>query len=183
MYGAGLYMDDGLVFNTVISNNRAEITNRDDVEGYHEIVVGAGAFLVKGNFYNNTIIGNVAHTGRSSNSYTDAKNITLSGVYVYEDMTMYNCIVSGNTDDNGGASQNLNGSIFGYPIAALTYNESSYSATADGVRVYYSCININENDSKNLADTNDRDHTNKYADPLVARYKLWHRRDNRCYNS
>ena len=167
MYGAGLYMDDGLVFNTVISNNRAEITNRDDVEGYHEIVVGAGAFLVKGNFYNNTIIGNVAHTGRSSNSYTDAKNITLSGVYVYEDMTMYNCIVSGNTDDNGGASQNLNGSIFGYPIAALTYNESSYSATADGVRVYYSCININENDNKNLADTNDRDHTNKYADPLV----------------
>ena len=167
MYGAGLYMDDGLVFNTVISNNRAVITNRDDVEGYHEIVVGAGAFLVKGNFYNNTIIGNVARTGRSSNSYTDAKNITLSGVYVYEDMTMYNCIVSGNTDDNGGASQNLNGSIFGYPIAALTYNESSYSATADGVRVYYSCININENDNKNLADTNDRDHTNKYADPLV----------------
>ena len=47
------------------------------------------------------------------------------------------------------------------------YNESSYSATADGVRVYYSCININENDNKNLADTNDRDHTNKYADPLV----------------
>ena len=167
MYGAGLYMDDGLVFNTVISNNRAEITNRDDVEGYHEIVVGAGAFLVKGKFYNNTIIGNVASTGKSNYNYADAKNITLSGVYVYKDMTMYNCIVSGNTDDNGEASQNRNGSIFGYPIAALTYNGSSYSATADGVKVYYSCININENDSKNLADTNDRDHTNKYADPLV----------------
>lgn len=167
MYGAGLYMDDGLVFNTVISNNRAEITNRDYVEGYHEIVVGAGAFLVKGNFYNNTIIGNVARTGKSNNSYADAKNITLSGVYVYEDMTMYNCIVSGNTDDNGGASQNRNGSIFGYPIAALSYNGSSYSAIAGGVRVYYSCININENDNKNLADTNDRKHTNKYADPLV----------------
>lgn len=167
MYGAGLYMDDGLVFNTVISNNRAEITNRDDVEGYHEIVVGAGAFLVKGNFYNNTIIGNVARTGKSNNSYADAKNITLSGVYVYEDMTMYNCIVSGNTDDNGGASQNRNGSIFGYPIAALSYNGSSYSAIAGGVRVYYSCININENDNKNLADTNDEKHTNKYADPLV----------------
>lgn len=167
MYGAGLYMDDGLVFNTVISNNRAEITNRDYVEGYHEIVVGAGAFLVKGKFYNNTIIGNVASTGKSNYNYADAKNITLSGVYVYKDMTMYNCIVSGNTDDNGEASQNRNGSIFGYPIAALTYNGSSYSATADGVKVYYSCININENDSKNLADTNDRDHTNKYADPLV----------------
>ena len=167
MYGAGLYMDDGLVFNTVISNNRAEITNRDDVEGYHEIVVGAGAFLVKGNFYNNTIIGNVARTGKSNNSYADAKNITLSGVYVYEDMTMYNCIVSGNTDDKGGASQNRNGSIFGYPIAALSYNGSSYSAIAGGVRVYYSCININENDNKNLADTNDEKHTNKYADPLV----------------
>ena len=172
MYGAGLYMDDGTVFNTVISNNIAEITNRD-VEGYHEVVVGAGAFLVKGNFYNNTIIGNKAYTDRSSNSYRDAKNITLGGVYVYEDMTMYNCIVSGNVDDNGDAGTNLNGSIFGYPIAALTYSEERYSATPEGVAVYYSCINIGKDDEKNLSDTNDHDNTNKYGDPSVDKeYRL-----------
>ena len=172
MYGAGLYMDDGTVFNTVISNNIAEITNRD-VEGYHEVVVGAGAFLVKGNFYNNTIIGNKAYTDRSSNSYRDAKNITLGGVYVYEDMTMYNCIVSGNVDDNGDAGTNLNGSIFGYPIAALTYSEERYSATPEGVAVYYSCINIGKDDERNLSDTNDHDNTNKYGDPSVDKeYRL-----------
>lgn len=169
MYGAGLYMNDGTVYNTVISNNTAEIIgggNMDvsEVNDYHEVVVGAGAFLVKGSFYNNTITGNVARTYN-----TQGNNISLSGVYVYENMTMYNSIVSGNKDYYG--EQHGNVFLYGYPIAA--FRDGNYRPDASLVRVYYSCININERDEKNLAQRNDTERTNVYADPdLTDNYHL-----------
>ena len=172
MYGAGLYMNNGTVFNTVISDNVAEIINGDDVTindvGYHEVIVGTGAFLVNGSFYNNTITGNVSQTYNTSHN-----NISLSGVYVYENMTMYNCIVSGNQDNHGTQTGDVGVSIFGYPIAAFE-NNADYRVDASKVHVYYSCINISDSDGeKNLAKANDTDQTNVYGDPrLDADYHL-----------
>lgn len=168
MYGAGLYMNDGTVFNTVIANNTAEIikgnVDPSNYTGYHEVIVGAGAFLVNGSFYNNTITNNTARTYD-----TNHKNISLGGVYVYTDMTMYNCIVSGNIDYHG-TTANGQTLIFDYPIAAFTITgkgESSiYNPDGNKVKVYYSCININD-DTKNLAKTNDTEHTNVYGDPSL----------------
>ena len=168
MYGAGLYMNDGTVFNTVIANNTAEIikgnVDPSNYTGYHEVIVGAGAFLVNGSFYNNTITNNTARTYD-----TDHKNISLGGVYVYTDMTMYNCIVSGNNDIHG-STENDQTSIYGYPIAAFTISgtgeASVYTPDGDKVKVYYSCINIDD-DTKNLAKTNDTKHTNVYGDPSL----------------
>ena len=168
MYGAGLYMNDGTVFNTVIANNTAEIikgnVDPSNYTGYHEVIVGAGAFLVNGSFYNNTITNNTARTYD-----TDHKNISLGGVYVYTDMTMYNCIVSGNNDIHG-STENDQTSIYGYPIAAFTISgtgeASVYTPDGDKVKVYYSCINIDD-DTKNLAKTNDTEHTNVYGDPSL----------------
>lgn len=171
MYGAGLYMNDGTVFNTVISDNVAEIIdgdNKKEEKGYHEVVVGAGAFLVNGSFYNNTITGNVSQTYNTSNN-----NISLSGVYVYENMTMYNCIISGNQDNQGDLHGNI--SIYGYPIAAFK-NNANYEVDASKVHVYYSCINISD-DEKNLAKTND-ENTNVYADPLFLSDADYHLQAN-----
>lgn len=169
MYGAGLYMNDGTVFNTVIANNTAEIikgnVDPSNYTGYHEVIVGAGAFLVNGSFYNNTITNNTARTYD-----TDHKNISLGGVYVYTDMTMYNCIVSGNNDIHG-STENDQTSIYGYPIAAFTISgtgeASVYTPDGDKVKVYYSCIKIDESSSKNLATMNDAEHTNVYGDPSL----------------
>ena len=164
MYGAGLYMNDGTVFNTVISDNVAEIIDGDYVykntHGYHEVIVGAAAFLVNGSFYNNTITGN-----RSITYNAEYNNISLSGVYVYDNMTMYNCIVSGNTDTYGYGGPIR---IYGYPIAAFEDN-GSYIIAASKVRVYYSCVNIDKGSDKNLAKTNDIERTNVYGDPLLDR--------------
>lgn len=164
MYGAGLYMNNGTVFNTIIADNEAEIidgqTYKKEAEGYHEVVVGAGAFLVNGSFYNNTITGNIAQTYNTSNN-----NISLGGIYVYEGMIMYNCIISNNQDNHG--EQHGTISIYGYPIAAFE-KSADYNIAPSIVKVYYSCINIDESDSKNLATKNDIQKTNVYADPQLS---------------
>lgn len=175
MYGAGLYMNTGTVYNTIISGNVAEIIEGniapDANDGYHQVIVGAGAFLVNGEFYNNTISGNRAVTYT-----TKKKNISLGGVYVYDNITMYNCIVSDNTDTHGESTEH-NTNIFGYPIAAFnisgTGESSVYTPDATKVKVHYTCVHIDQSDSKNLALTNDTQHTNVYADPLLdADYHL-----------
>lgn len=173
MYGAGIYMNDGTVFNTVIAKNTAKIIKGNielDERGNqnHQVIVGAGAFLVRGNFYNNTIVENVSRT------YNPAvKNISLSGVYVYDGMVMFNCIISENTDliENAGTTQ-----IYGYPIAAFdiqgTGLNAEYNPDATKVEVHYSCVKIVD-DSKNLARYNDGENTNKYSDPfLETNYQL-----------
>ena len=162
MYGAGLFMDDGTVFNTVISNNSGEVINRNDVTTprYHEVVVGAGAFLVKGNFYNNTIVGNEAFTGD-----VDGVNIAFSGVYVFESMTMYNCIVAGNEDHAGRGGTVRNSA----PIASFEDN-GSYIFAPGNVRVYYSCVQMDEGD-ENLVEDNKANHDNYFTDPLFVDFE------------
>lgn len=175
MYGAGLYMNTGTVYNTIISGNVAEIIKGNIApetnDGYHQVIVGAGAFLVNGEFYNNTLSGNEAVTYDTSK-----KNISLGGVYVYDNITMYNCIVSDNTDKHGESTEH-NTNIFGYPIAAFNISgagESSvYTPDASKVKAHYSCFKIEFDDPKNLASKNDTQHSNVYADPLLdADYHL-----------
>lgn len=169
MYGAGLYMNTGTVYNTIISGNVAEIIkgtiDPGKNEGYHQVIVGAGAFLVNGEFYNNTISGNKAVTYDTSK-----KNISLGGVYVYNSITMYNCIVSDNMDNHGVSTGN-NTSIFGYPIAAFTITgegeKSVYKPEAEKVQVRYTCVNIEEGSNKNLASFNDKQKTNVYGNPQL----------------
>lgn len=160
MYGAGLYMNKGTVFNTVISDNESSILTSENLTiGYHEVMVGTGAFLVNGNFYNNTVVGN-----KSETTHTTRQNITLSGVFVYEDMQMYNCIVSVEKDDenNGGTDGLDNASpIYGYPVASFKKNEL-YKIAPDQVTVKYSCILVTD-DKKNLCKENDKLSTNKYV--------------------
>lgn len=175
MYGAGLYMNTGTVYNTIISGNVAEIIEGNIApetnDGYHQVIVGAGAFLVNGEFYNNTLSGNEAVTYDTSK-----KNISLGGVYVYDNITMYNCIVSDNIDTHGESTEH-NTNIFGYPIAAFNISgagESSvYTPDASKVKAHYSCFKIESDDPKNLASKNDTQHSNVYADPLLdAAYHL-----------
>lgn len=160
MYGAGLYMNKGTVFNTVISDNESSILTSENLTiGYHEVMVGTGAFLVNGNFYNNTVVGN-----KSETTYTTRQNITLSGVFVYEDMQMYNCIVSVEKDDeNNGETDGLDNAspIYGYPVASFKKNEL-YVIAPDQVTVKYSCILVTD-DKKNLCKENDKLSTNKYV--------------------
>lgn len=165
MYGAGLYMNNGTVFNTVIADNMASIIDGDAVKtsrnGYHQVIVGAAAFLVRGNFYNNTISNNIATTYN-----VDERNISIGGIYVKTGMEMYNCIVSGNVDNHGTTLKDY-GVVFGYPIASFSSkNNNPYTPDASLVSVKYSCINIYVNDDKNLSKQNDTDNTNKYDDPL-----------------
>ena len=175
MYGAGLYMNTGTVYNTIISGNVAEIIKGNIApetnDGYHQVIVGAGAFLVNGEFYNNTLSGNEAVTYDTSK-----KNISLGGVYVYDNITMYNCIVSDNTDTHGESTEH-NTNIFGYPIAAFnisgTGESSVYTPDASKVKAHYSCFKIEFDDPKNLASKNDTQHSNVYADPILdATYHL-----------
>lgn len=173
MYGAGLYMNQGAVYNTIISANVAEIItgNLDPSKnaGYHEVVVGAGAFLVSGAFYNNTIAGN-----KSVTYNTDQRNISLGGVYVYTNITMYNCIISGNQDIHGTSSATTHKTeIYGYPIAAFSItgsgNDADYTPDASKVKAHFSCVNIDEGSSKNLAATNDAiQKSNVYGNPLLS---------------
>lgn len=167
MYGSGLYMNNGNVYNTVISNNSSQVFAEGET-GYHEVAVGS-VFLVNGNFYNNTIVGNEAHLTQANHV-----KIAISGIFVYANINMYNCIVSGNRDDIHGNSGSTK--LYDYPVAAFTYT-NTYQEDSEKVHAFYSCINIAENDPKNLCTTNDmkkyRTSTNKYADPqLDSEYRL-----------
>lgn len=88
---------------------------------------------------------------------------------------MYNCIISGNQDNQGDLHGNI--SIYGYPIAAFE-NNANYEVDASKVKVYYSCINIGGNSPKNLATKNDTDQTNVYADPLFLSDADYHLQAN-----
>ena len=163
MYGAGLYMNNGTVFNTVISDNESVIDNDKNLTGFHQVMVGTGAFLVNGNFYNNTIVGNKSRTYKCG-----YQNITVSGVYAYNSIRMYNCIVSVTADDevNGGAGQNYT-PIYGYPVASFSFNNGRYLPVANSVTVRYSTVLVRET-GKNLCRQNDSGSTNKYPDTYAG---------------
>lgn len=170
MYGSGLYMNDGNVYNTILCNNSSKVIRPDNhtYNGYHEVCVGS-VFLVKGNFYNNTIVNNEAFI--CQDRQTNYVKIALSGVYVYTDITMYNCIVANNNDDIGVYKNNDNGCIYNYPVAAFNVSGSGadvrYTVNASIVKTHYSCINIDESSNKNLCTTNDTQKTNIYKDPIL----------------
>lgn len=158
IYGAGLFMEDGNVFNTIITENECKI-NDNGLVGYHEVIVGAGAFLFKGNFYNNTIVSNQANT---TNTVCNNVHISVPGLYVFDNITMYNCVVSENTSTGGTTSE----SKVGYPVASFSYS-GGYSEAPSNIRAHYCVVNIGEADSKNLIKQNTANTNNIFSDPLL----------------
>ena len=157
IYGAGLFMEDGNVFNTIITGNECKINDNGGLVGYHEVIVGAGAFLFKGNFYNNTIVSNQANTTNCNNVH-----ISVPGLYVFDYITMYNCVVSGNTSTGGPDDK----SKVGYPVASFSYS-GSYIEDPSHIKAHYCVVNISEADSKNLIKRNPENTNNIFSDPLL----------------
>lgn len=85
-YGGGCYMFNGTAYNCVISEN---VTN-----GQHGD--GAGIFIENGAFYNNTIVKNTSNATTRGNG---GISIWTSGEKAQ--LTIYNCIVLGNSDRKG----------------------------------------------------------------------------------
>ena len=127
MYGGGLFQSEGTVYNTIISDNLCEVINPDDSIDYiarekgNQSIAGAGLLLITGNFYNNTISGNrgvLKSVKYGTNKFKT--HILIPGVYVFNDVTMYNCIVAENTNDTPSENKRIDAkSIYGYPILAL----------------------------------------------------------------
>lgn len=158
IYGAGLFMEDGNVFNTIITENECKINDNGGLVGFHEVIVGAGAFLFQGNFYNNTIVSNQANTTKCSNVH-----ISVPGLYVFNNITMYNCVVSGNTSTVGANEDN---SKVGYPVASFSYI-GGYKEAPLNIKAHYCVVNIGEEDSKNLIKQNRENKNNIFSDPLL----------------
>lgn len=159
MYGAGLYQDNGTVFNTLIKDNEMRVikgnTDSDAGNGdLNEVLVGAGAFLVKGEFYNNTIVNNKTQTFAQTQHN---RHVRIPGVYVYNSMAMYNSIVAGNVSlKSVNNVENTGGSgtkVFDVPVCS--FNGGNYTPYANNVAVHYSFIDVTSNDSKNICKLND----------------------------
>lgn len=60
------------------------------------MAIGAGACQISGNFYNNTIVGNIAKTEDATYS-----NIMCGGMFVYDSAEIYNCIIYNNKEEGG----------------------------------------------------------------------------------
>lgn len=85
-YGGGCYMYKGTAYNCVISENKTIGQHAD----------GAGIFIENAAFYNNTIVKNTA----------DANTRGNGGICIWtsgssSQLTIYNCIVLGNSDKKG----------------------------------------------------------------------------------
>ena len=143
-------MEDGNVFNTIITENECKI-NDNGLVGYHEVIVGAGAFLFKGNFYNNTIVSNQANT---TNTVCNNVHISVPGLYVFDNITMYNCVVSENTSTGGTTSE----SKVGYPVASFSYS-GGYSEAPSNIRANVFASVVVDKDGNTV------DNYNKYLTP------------------
>ena len=86
-YGGGCYMFSGTAYNCVISENK---TN-----GYH--TDGAGIFIENAEFYNNTIVKNTSNGTERGNG-----GICIWTSGPSSQLTIYNCIVLGNSALTGG---------------------------------------------------------------------------------
>lgn len=95
-FGGGAYLYDGTVYNCVIAGNHS----------YGKKTNGAAIFIENGEFYNNTIVGNVAEVGNVTEEDGRTGNGGMS-VYKSTDgdvesrLIVYNCISVGNTGFKG----------------------------------------------------------------------------------
>lgn len=194
MYGAGVYQDKGVIYNTIIRNNSMLVIRGDadanrSSNSTNEVLVGAGAFLYSGQFYNNTIVNNTAQSFGSANH---SHHILIPGIYVYNSITMYNSVVSDNTSIRGNANDrdggNTNRFWFDIPVCYFQINGSGntaqYIPTSTQVEVKYSYIDINRGDSKNLCYANDKtDNTNIYLDYNKATHLSQSYTSDKIYNN
>lgn len=85
-YGGGCYMYKGTAYNCVISENKTIGQHAD----------GAGIFIENAAFYNNTIVKNTAEANTRGNG-----GICIWTSGSSSQLTIYNCIVLGNSDKKG----------------------------------------------------------------------------------
>ncbi len=152
MYGAGLYMNNGTVYNTIIANNTAEIVDgynhqnkrtltKETRSAFHEVVVGAGALIVNGNFFNNTITQN---TSRTYNC--DQRNVSISGVYVNSSATIYNSIIANNPFNHQGTGGTVVPGSY-----QVCFMDNNYAPNSSGVTVRYSYVGVNIDTDNNAS--------------------------------
>lgn len=142
VYGAGLYMSEGQVYNTVISGNVIEGSSTIDLGSTSDdIRAGAGVYLYGGSFFNNTVVDNRCdYSVGWSASLTNV--VYIPGVFIHKDVEMYNTIIANNTlQDLAFNNYNINSSsgklIYGYPVACLGAN---WAMQPDNIKAYNCCI-------------------------------------------
>lgn len=140
-YGGGCYMFNGTAYNCIISGNSTFANNAE----------GAGIFIENAKFYNNTIVNNTSTASRWSGSKA------TGGIGIYNSgggstLTIYNCIVMGNT---GGKNATGNKDISTSGGVINCYNsivESDTNAGSGSSAVnYYECT-IRTNTSELFTD-------------------------------
>ena len=124
-YGGGCYMYNGTAYNCVISEN---VTN-----GYHGD--GAGIFIENAVFYNNTIVKNTSNGTTRGNG-----GICIWTSGVSSQLTIYNCIVLGNSGIKGsmiGSGDIAVSSNGGYINCNYTISSSTTNASRNNGAVTY----------------------------------------------
>lgn len=160
-YGAGLYQNGGNVYNTVIHDNFAgtiqgtTITNMNaSANRNNEMVLGAGAFIAQGNFYNNTVVNNAS----TSFFHCHFNHCTFAGIHVMAAARIYNSLIADNESYWGYKTWSTASTSpgNGVPISAFKDNEALRSSREPSkVHCYYSFINVEKgkkDSSKNWVD-------------------------------
>ena len=180
-YGAGLFLENGTVFNTIIHDNEGNFDASTTNANSHVMMEGVAAYLVNGSFYNNTVVNN--HSTVLKN-VTSGKHVELSGIFVYGNsaqknnntndyskgsITMYNCIVAGNTSKSTAAvlaTGTSDGCQYDYPVAAFKSENYGGNATyvpdATNIVAHYNYVDVEQTSTKNLCGANDKEGTNFY---------------------
>ena len=98
-YGGGAYMIQGTGYNLVVANNRCYC--------YNGTCRGGGIFLESAKFYNNTIAYNMATNGTGIYHWQD------SNTGVNSQLSLYNCIIYDNYNDDKSITDQVNSAASG----------------------------------------------------------------------
>lgn len=177
MYGAGLFQNGGNVYNTIIHDNDATTLEDLTLNGKvnpggntanddNEMILGGGAFIAKGNFYNNTIVNNLSCTY----FHRHYNHCSFGGVHVFQEANIYNSIIADNQAHWAYETWGYGTSPgHGVPVSAFDDKVSGRtSRNADKVHVTYSFVDVNKGAKESdgvlidLVSKNDTKNTNIY---------------------
>ena len=181
MYGAGLFQNNGNVYNTIIHDNIAatirgtmgDWMNASPQEN-QEMILGGGAFIADGNFFNNTIVANIA----TSFYHQHVSHCTFAGVHVKDQARIYNSIIADNVSNwgfkNSWNATNSESPGNGVPVSAFETNSIAKSSRDPSkVFVTYSYVDVHKQEKGvaagvttwvDLVSKNDTKNTNIYLD-------------------
>lgn len=161
------------IYNSVVADNKLFAGRvEDEVVRYHTMSIGAGVCQVSGNFYNNTIVGNIADTGEST-----AANIICGGLFVYNTAEIYNCIVVNNEgfyrgSELRGISNYKDEQLISFSLKGSNGNSpknDAYEVEEDNIKIYYSNVGRKTESGFEKSDLVDYETTHNIgSDPLFA---------------